>query len=126
MVAADQEFIPLVLGVGDKLENTVILLLVLNRTYGCALFGTIADFHSAGIGCDCRRKLIVNIFVDINALGRNADLTRIIETRPEQLFRHFRDIRIRQHDRGIISAQLQRDPLQILRRRFHHALAGCG
>ena len=50
MIAAGEEFITLVLRVLNKLQNALILWLVLNGANGGALFGAIANLDCLGIG----------------------------------------------------------------------------
>ena len=64
--------------------------------------------------------------MNVDTLGCDADLARIVEARPKQLFRYLAHIGIRQNDCGVITAQFKRDALQILRCRFHDAFARGG
>ena len=50
--------------------------------------------------------------MDVDALGRDADLPGVREARPEQLFGDLLGIGIGEHDRGIVAAQFQRDVLE--------------
>ena len=62
--------------------------------------------------------------MNIEPLGRDADLATVDEGRPEERSGHRRNIDVPQYDRRIIAAQFQRDPLQALRGARHHPLAG--
>ena len=80
----------------------------------------VADFHCSREIDHRLSELVIDGFVDINPLCRDAELRTVLERCPEQLARRLFDIDIGQHDCGIVAAQLQRDPFQIARRRFHH------
>ena len=123
MVAACKELIALVLGILNQFKHALILRLVLNGANGRALFGAIANLDRFGISRNRARQFVVNIFVNVDTLGRDADLARIVEACPKQLFSHLANVGIGQNNRRVIAAQFKRDALKVLRRRFHHALA---
>ena len=54
--------------------------------------------------------------MDVDALDRAADLAVVLEGAPEDLGRDCLRVDVRQQDGGIVAAELERDPLQILRR----------
>ena len=111
MVATSEEFIPLVLGVLNKLQNALILWFVLNGANCSTLLSAIADLHRLGISRNRSGQFVINIFVNIDTLGRNADLACIVKACPKQLFRDLAHIGIGQNNRGVITAQFKRNAL---------------
>ena len=68
--------------------------------------------------------LVILILMDVQALQRRAGLAGVDETTPEQLLQQRFDVRARQHDAGVVAAEFQGHPLQVLRGAAHDLLAG--
>ena len=102
----------------------MILRRVLDRPQYRTLFGAVADRHRFGQGMEAIAKRDVDLFVDVQPLGGDADLSGVEECAEEQLLGDLFDVDVGHDDRRVVAAQLQRDPLKVSRRRLHDLLAG--
>ena len=69
---------------------------------------------------------VVHALVNIDTLGRDADLAGVLHGCAIDLGRRGDGVHIIQHDQGVVAAELQRDPLQGVGGAGHHFLAGLG
>ena len=121
-VSARQEVVAIILGILNQFADPLELFPVLDRPDSGALLRSVTHSHALGIVRNGLRQIVVDVFVDVDPLGRDADLAGIGKARPEQLLGHLLDIGIGEDDRGVVAAQFQRDALQIARRAFHDLL----
>src|SRR3546814_16900835 len=64
--------------------------------------------------------------MNIEPLGRDADLRAVEEGAEEDLLRDIVEVDVGHDNRGIVAAEFERQALQVLGGAFHHALAGRG
>jgi hypothetical protein len=66
----------------------------------------------------------VHILVHVEALDRDAHLSRVREGAPEEPRRDLRRVDVAEHDGRVVAAELERHALQVVRRGAHDLLPG--
>lgn len=120
---ADGEGVALGGAVSEEAFDALVLHLVLHGAEQVVAVVGVADFDRLGEGDHLRYELLVDALVDVDALGGDADLARVLEGAHDDLGCDLLDVDVRQDDGGVVAAELERDALQCLGRRLHDLLA---
>src|SRR5690606_37625555 len=97
-----------------------------DRTDGHAIGGTGGRTvgQTLGLDLDLAQELVIDLGVNVDPLDATTGLTRILEAGPQRAVDRSLQIRVFQHDHRVVTAQLQRQRRQGLRRLRHDELAG--
>ena len=79
--------------------------------------GAVTDDHGARIRDQRIANVVVDVVMDVEALGGVAELRVVLERGPEQLRCHLFGIHVTEDDGRVVAAELQGDSLEGARRR---------
>jgi hypothetical protein len=119
---ADGEFVTVLAGVLDELFDLLVLHLVLDGAEEGAGLG-VTDLDGLGEVDHLLEELGVNALVDVNTLGGNADLARVLEGTHNDLWSDLLDVDIRKDDGGVVATKLKGAALQGVGASSHDLLA---
>ena len=108
----------------DQVAHPIILRLVLNGAQPDSLLRTVADFDRSGIVDERLAEGVVNVFMNIDAFGSDADLSAVAEGTPEQRLGDCGNIDVRKNDRGVVAAHLKGHALHRVSGTFDDPFAG--
>ncbi|KAI3479986.1 hypothetical protein L1887_57884 [Cichorium endivia] len=112
-LASRDEVELLVLGLLEELADLVILHLVVDGTKHDALLVTGAHLEVLNDLGECRLELVVDVLVDVDALGGDADLARVEEGTEEHVLCGGGHVRLlREHDARVVATELEGEALE--------------
>ena len=116
------------LGVVNELSHAGVLHLVVDRSEASAVGHAVVHDLLSGVGLLRQRvdHLLILGLVDEDALDRDADLAGVVHRALEDLGRGVLDVHVRQHDRRVVAAELQRHLLERAGAGGHDLLARRG
>jgi hypothetical protein len=105
-VLADGELVAVLLSVREEFLDLLVLHLVLDRAEEGAGFG-VTDLDGLGEVDHLGEELGVDALVDVDTLGGDTDLARVLEGTHDDLGSDLLDIDVRQDDGGVVAAELE-------------------
>ena len=121
---ASCELVTLLLGIGEESLDSVKLHGVLDGSEHDTLLVALSDLEVLGESDHALHELGVDRFVDVDALGGDADLTGVEEASQGHFWDSLVHVDVWENDAGIVATELESDTLQGLRARLHDLLAG--
>lgn len=122
-VIANSELVAILARVVEELLDFLVLHLVLDGAEQGAGFG-VADGDGLGEVDHLLEELLVDALVDVDALGGDADLARVLEGAHDDLGSDLLDVDVGQDDGGVVATELEGDALQGAGAGGHDLLAG--
>jgi hypothetical protein len=121
-VLADGELVAVLLGVREELLDLLVLHLVLDGAEQGAGLG-VADLDGLGEVDHLGEELGVDALVDVDTLGGDTDLARVLEGTHDDLGSDLLDIHVRQDNRSVVAAKLEGAALEGVGASSHDLLA---
>lgn len=122
----DGELVALGLAVGEELLDLLILHGVLDGAEQVVAIVWVSDLDGLCEIDHLLQELLVNGLVNVDALGGDADLSRVLESAHDDFRSDLLDVDIGKDNGGVVAAKFQGDALQSLGRSLHNLLARCG
>ena len=104
LLGADGELVAVLLAVLEELLHFLVLHLVLDGPDQDAVLVARADFDAFGEGDHGFQEGLVDVLVHVDALGGDANLTRIVEGAHGHFRRRLFDVDVREDDGGVVAA----------------------
>jgi len=122
---ANCELVALLLAVCKEGLDLLVLHGVLDGAKQVVAVIWVAHLDRLGEGNHLSEEVLVDGLVDVDTLGSDADLARVLEGTHYDFGCHFLDIDVRENDGSVVSAQLECHALERLCGGFHHLLSCC-
>ena len=121
---ANGELVALLLGVLEEALDLLILHLVLDWSEQRARVRS-ADLDRLGELDHLLEHLVVDVFVNVDALGGDADLTGVLEGSHHEFWCDLVDVDVWQDDRSIVASEFEGAALESWGTSGHNLLASC-
>ena len=122
-VLADGELVAVLLGVREELLDLLVLHLVLDGAEQRAGLG-VTDLDGLGEVDHLLEELLVDALVDVDALGGDTDLARVLEGTHNDLGGGLLDVNVGEDDGGVVATELEGAALEGVGAGGHDLLAG--